>query len=423
MKRSAFPAPLALALGLGIGLAMAAASGAAAVGTSAASDEDCLTCHGDPDLEKADGTSLYFDQEKAKGTSHEQAGLSCVDCHTDLKAVADFPHAEKLRPVVCAACHEDVYKDIKASVHDGLEKNEIRVGCQDCHGAHDVRPADDLESSVSPLNLPATCEKCHAERVKTPRGGEFIRQYETSVHFRGLKESGLTLSANCSHCHGVHDVVPTEDPASRVARANIIRTCGRCHVGIEKSYREGVHGKAYVKGSGDVPVCTDCHSEHDIRSPEDLGSRVYATKVAAVCVRCHDDERLGRLYGFLTSRLKTFFSSYHGTASKFGETRVANCASCHGFHDIRVSSDPKSSINPANLPETCGTCHAGAGANFAKGKIHEAPAEMSGNRGAQVVKVFYIALIAVLISAFLLFIAADLFRKVRVQWLNKRRRP
>jgi predicted CXXCH cytochrome family protein len=201
---------------------------------------------------------------------------------------------------------------------------------------------------------------------QTPRGGEFIRQYETSVHFRGLKESGLTLSANCSHCHGVHDVVPTEDPASRVARANIIRTCGRCHVGIEKSYREGVHGKAYVKGSGDVPVCTDCHNEHDIRSPEDLGSRVYATKVAAVCVRCHDDERLGRLYGFLTSRLKTFFSSYHGTASKFGETRVANCASCHGFHDIRASSDPKSSINPAPCLRRAEPATPGPGANFAK---------------------------------------------------------
>ncbi|MDH4196711.1 MAG: cytochrome c3 family protein [Candidatus Aminicenantes bacterium] len=421
MNRPAFLISVILALGLGYGLAFTSPSGPAALGTPAVSDDDCLTCHGDPELNRADGTSLYFDQDKAQGSSHGQAGLSCVDCHTDLKATTDFPHAEKLRPVVCAACHEDIYQEIKASVHDGLEKKQVPVGCKDCHGTHDIRPADDFESSVSPLNLPETCEKCHAEKVKTPRGGEFIRQYEASAHFQGLMKSGLTLSANCSHCHGVHDILPTKDPASRVARSNIIRTCGRCHVGIEKSYREGVHGKAYVKGSGDVPVCTDCHSEHDIRAPEDLGSRVYATKVAAICVRCHDDERLGRLYGFLTSRLKTYFGSYHGTASKFGETRVANCASCHGFHDIRDSSDPDSSINPANLPKTCGTCHTGAGANFAKGKIHETPAEMSGNRWAQAVKVFYIALIAVLISAFLLFIAADLFRKVRLKWLNKRR--
>jgi len=419
MKFSAVPVPFILALGLGLSLAVAFAAG----GPSVPADEDCLTCHSDPDLKRADGTSLYVDQDKAKGSSHVEAGLSCVDCHADLRGTKDFPHAETLRPVVCAACHEDVYRETKASVHNGQEKQEVSVSCQDCHGTHDIRPADDLDSSISPLNLPATCEKCHAERVKTPRGGEFIRAYESSVHFRGLKESGLTLSANCGHCHGIHDIRPTEDPASRVARPNIIHTCGRCHVGIEKSYREGVHGKAYIRGSGDVPVCTDCHSEHDIQSPADLRSRVYATKVAAVCARCHDDERLGRLYGFLTSRLKTYFGSYHGTASKFGETRVANCASCHGFHDIRASSDPQSSINPANLPRTCGTCHAGAGANFAKGKIHEAPAEMSGNRGAQVVKVFYVVLIAVLISAFLLFIAADLFRKVRVKWLNKRRRP
>lgn len=418
MKRSAVLLPVLFALGLGVGLTAASARGAAST-----ADDDCLTCHGDRDLKRADGTSLYFDQERAKDSSHGQAGLSCLDCHTDLKATTDFPHAEKLRPVVCAACHEDIYQEAKASVHNGPEKNQVPVGCRDCHGTHDIRPADDLQSSVSPLNLPATCEKCHAENVETPRGGEFVREYETSVHYLGLKKSGLVISANCSHCHGVHDIRPAHDPASRVARPSIIRTCGRCHVGIEKNYREGVHGKAYLKGSGDVPVCSDCHSEHDIRSPLDLGSRVYATKVAAVCVRCHDDERLARQYGFLTSRLKTYFGSYHGTASKFGESRVANCASCHGFHDIRDSSDPQSSINPANLPQTCGTCHAGAGANFAKGKIHELPSEMSGNRWAQAVKVFYIALIAVLISAFLLFIAADLFRKVRVQWLNNRRRP
>jgi predicted CXXCH cytochrome family protein len=418
MRLSAVPIPFILALGLGLSLAVAFAAG----GPSVPADEDCLTCHSDPDLKRADGTSLYVDQDKAKGSSHVEADLSCVDCHADLRGTKDFPHAEKLRPVVCAACHEDVYGETKASVHDGQPGRQLRVGCKDCHGTHDIRPADDPESSVSPINLPATCERCHAGNVQTPRGAEFIRQYEASVHYRALMKSGLTLSANCSSCHGVHDIRPTKNPASRVARPNIIHTCGRCHVGIERSYREGVHGKAYIKGSADVPVCTDCHSEHDIRAPEDLGSRVYATKVAAVCARCHDDERLSRLYGFRTSRLKTYFGSYHGTASKFGETRVANCASCHGFHDIRVSSDPKSSINPANLPKTCGTCHAGAGANFAKGKIHESPAEKGESRGSRIVKIFYITLIAVLISAFLVFIAADLLRKVRVRWLNKRRR-
>lgn len=182
-------------------------------------------------------------------------------------------------------------------------------------------------------------------------------------------------------------------------------------MGIEKDYLEGVHGKDYLKGIKDVPVCTDCHNEHDISSPQDLSSAVYATKVAEVCSRCHDDEALARQYGFLTSRLKTYTSSYHGTASKFGETTVANCASCHGHHDIRTSNDPESSIHYDNLPETCGQCHPGAGINFAKGKIHVI-SEKSTNKWAYFVKVFYIILIAGIISVFLIFIAVDLFHRL-----------
>jgi predicted CXXCH cytochrome family protein len=102
-----------------------------------------------------------------------------------------------------------------------------------------------------------------------------------------------------------------------------------------------------------VPVCTDCHNEHDIRSPSDLGSVVYATKVAAVCARCHDDERLARQYGLLTSRLKTFASSYHGMASKSGETRVANCSS---RHPTSPSTDRSRHRRSQHRP-TCGTCH------------------------------------------------------------------
>ena len=35
----------------------------------------------------------------------------------------------------------------------------------------------------------------------------------------------------------------------------------------------------------------------------------------------------------------------------------ANCASCHGFHNIFPSSDVRSSVNADNLNQTCGRCH------------------------------------------------------------------
>jgi hypothetical protein len=87
-----FPAPLVLALGLGFSLAMVAARGSATVATPAALDEDCLTCHGDPDLKKADGTSL-FDQE---GQGHEpRPSGPPASTATRPQGGRGLPHAEK----------------------------------------------------------------------------------------------------------------------------------------------------------------------------------------------------------------------------------------------------------------------------------------------------------------------------------------
>jgi len=397
---------------LAIGLVIWIASAGLAAG-----NDDCLTCHGDKDLKSARGQSMFLDPDKFQASVHGQAEIACTDCHADLQKVKDFPHAEKLKPVDCSACHEPEAAQIKSSVHmqPHRTENPIVVTCADCHGTHDIRKRDDTESSVFSINIPETCDRCHLERVKIKNGGAFVLQYQQSAHYKALQKAGLSLSANCVTCHGGHDVKAAGDPLSRVSRKSIIKTCCRCHVGIEKNYLEGVHGKDFLRGVKDVPVCTDCHSEHGIISPTDISSGVYATKVAAVCSRCHDDESLGRQYGFLTSRLKTYSASYHGTASKFGETRVANCASCHGFHDIRTSTDPKSPINAANLAATCGQCHPGAGVNFAKGKIHVVSAKTE-NQGSHVAKIIYIIIIGGLISVFLLFIAADLFHRIRTRW-------
>lgn len=381
------------------------------------SDDDCLVCHGDSGMKGSQGRSLFVDGPKFSASIHGAAGIACVDCHVDLAKVSDFPHAEKLKPVACASCHRDEAAAVGESAHGGAPSGPTSpaVQCKDCHGTHDIRPGSDPDSRTFPLNIPETCEACHAGRVRTGRGPEFVGQYLQSVHYRALSKVGLSSAATCVSCHGGHEARRVGDARSKVARPNIIRTCGACHAGIERDYLEGVHGKAYVKGSRDVPVCTDCHAEHDIRSPADLGSVVYATKVAAVCSRCHDDEGLARQYGLLTSRLKTYATSYHGMASKSGETRVANCASCHGHHAIRPSADPRSSINPANIAATCGTCHPGAGINFAKGRIHVVSVRTE-NRWAYTVKVVYLVVIGGLISVFLAFIAADLYRRLRSRW-------
>ncbi|MGZ5514086.1 MAG: cytochrome c3 family protein [Candidatus Aminicenantales bacterium] len=410
MSRSGFVARFALPAAL-VFLA------ASAPLTGQPSDDDCLVCHGDSGLKGGQGQSLFVDGAKSAASIHGSAGISCVDCHSDLAKVSEFPHAGKLKPVACASCHEAAAAAVGQSAHGSAHSGPtpLAVLCKDCHGTHEIRASADASSRTFSLNIPETCTACHLSRVPNARGPGFVGQYLQSVHFRALSKAGLNSAATCVSCHGGHDVRLVDDSRSKVARPNIIKTCGACHTGIERDYLEGVHGKAYVKGSGDVPVCTDCHAEHDIRSPADLGSIVYATKVAAVCSRCHDDEGLARQYGLLTSRLKTYAASYHGMASKSGETRVANCASCHGHHDIRPSNDPRSSVNPANLAATCGTCHAGAGVNFSRGRIHVV-SERTENRWAYTVKIVYLVVIGGLISVFLAFIAADLYRRLRGRW-------
>jgi len=381
------------------------------------SNDDCLTCHADKDLKAESGKSLFVDAEKFAGSSHGQAEISCLNCHADLAKVKDYPHPSPLKPVDCSGCHEASAREFQESVHfasNQKPEGQPLVGCQDCHGTHDIRGKADFDSTVFPLNLPAVCESCHIGHVKTPKGESFIRGYRESAHFKALEQSGLTMSANCSNCHGAHAIKRVDDPEAQVARKNIIKTCGICHVGIERSYLAGAHGKDYVKGIKDVPVCTDCHSEHSILAPEDLNSTVYATKVSEVCARCHDNVALSRQYGFLTSRLKTYNETFHGTAAKFGETRVANCASCHGFHDIRPAGDPASSINPENLPRTCGKCHPGASRRFAEGQVHAMPGSdvVAKYRTSHVVKNIYIIVIGIIIAVMLIFILADFLRRI-----------
>ena len=84
-------------------------------------------------------------------------------------------------------------------------------------------------------------------------------------------------------------------------------------------------------------------------------------------------------------RETTYLASYHGLAARGGSQVVANCASCHGVHNILPSSDPRSTINHANLARTCGQCHPGVTEKFTAARVHvDAPlsADVGSKAGA-----------------------------------------
>jgi cytochrome b subunit of formate dehydrogenase len=93
--------------------------------------------------------------------------------------------------------------------------------------------------------------------------------------------------------------------------------------------------------------------------------------------------------------VQSYENSYHGLARRLGSPVAADCASCHGVHNILPSSDARSMISQANLTQTCGQCHPGAGDNFTKGKVHlNVPAsEDAGSTGVRWVRWFYLPVI------------------------------
>jgi len=78
----------------------------AALLARAATNEDCLACHGDKSFKNAAGRSMFVDPAAFAASFHGRAGVGCAECHSDLKNVRDFPHAQNLQSVRCASCHQ-----------------------------------------------------------------------------------------------------------------------------------------------------------------------------------------------------------------------------------------------------------------------------------------------------------------------------
>ncbi len=335
------------------------------------------------------------------------------------------PHGAGPHTVNCGECHED-----ETAAY--LSHGRLKVGsdddiptCANCHGHHDILPSSDRHSHVHPSNVAKTCLTCHTN-VDLVKQHDILlegplRLYESSVHGKATRK-GLYAAANCNHCHSgpnseghptAHRILGPADPASTIYRFNIPDTCGKCHESITADYWEGIHGRLVKRGEVDAPVCTTCHGEHGIISPDSPASPVSSGHVAEqTCSPCHESVVLNEKYGIPGGRLKSYVDSYHGHKSRAGSVQVANCASCHGAHRILRSTNPESSIHVDNLEATCGECHPGISPELAKTGIHKTA---TGHQAGwpEFFRKLYIVLIALVIGGMLLHNGADWFRLVR----------
>jgi len=386
------------------------------------SNAECLGCHDKSKHESADLKTEAVDMARYERSVHKK--VTCVECHQDAKGDAC---KKGLGPATCAHCHDKEAAAFSQGVHGRAKDGQGRplVSCANCHGTHDTLSKKNPASSVYPMEQPKTCAKCHDGKNATTnapkRAGFHLSDYQKSAHWLGMTKDGLTVSASCISCHGNHDMKGLREAESKVSRQNLPGTCGKCHEGHAEKYLAGVHGQALLRGSADTPICTDCHGDHGIKDHEDKASSVYANQVSKMtCPQCHNAEYINRKYGLESGQVTSYKDTFHGLADQFGDPNVANCASCHNAHDIFPSSDPKSSVNVANLPKTCGSCHPGAGPNFAKGSAHGSKAA-AGGAVVNWVRWVYLGIIGLSLGGMALHNALDYYATLRERLRAARR--
>ena len=151
--------------------------------------------------------------------------------------------------------------------------------------------------------------------------------------------------------------------AGRAAAAD---SCVACHTDLGDALAAPVEGmKADVHGKAGLS-CASCHggdpADPDMSAmDEDKGfvGRPAPADIPVLCGRCHSDENFMRRYNpkLPTDQLAAFRTSVHGRRLAAGDTKVANCVSCHGVHGILPPSDARSPVHAMNVPATCARCH------------------------------------------------------------------
>jgi hypothetical protein len=240
-------------------------------------NDTCLACHNDPALEGAGGKKIGLDAAAFGASMHGAIGVQCVDCHVDLKASPEFPHASPLKPAECATCHPanvDAYAD---SIHArGRTKSGLVVApnCASCHGTHDIKPMADPASRVNRAHVPQTCGTCH-KGIET--------QYAGGVHGRA-NGKGDTLAPVCSDCHTAHKIQRADVTSWQL---DVIRECGTCHADKIKTYRDTFHGQVTSLGFVRVATCAACHGAHSILPSSDPQSMTSRERIVSTCQQCH----------------------------------------------------------------------------------------------------------------------------------------
>ncbi len=365
-----------------------------------ASTPRCADCHG--------GHDIVASNDPRSPVLPARIAALCGACHSTGESV----HRKRdLHGGEAAANYPEL-------IHGALAKKGLTVGatCVSCHTAHDVLPLKNDRSSVARAQLAATCMQCHTKLEDvhrkvipadrwvagstaipacvtchaphktagsaygaSPANAACLRCHEkndikasTDGHSLKVQSNAMAGSVHakvsCSQCHSSVD--PSHDKATgkRVPAVD----CSTCHAAVSQQYKASTHGQLEAKKDKNGPTCAECHGGHDILAKKDPASETYPLNVPTLCARCHrtGNKAAERYKGKQLQIVERYEESIHGTGLiRSGLIVSAVCTSCHTAHSVLPADSLTSTVNPANIPATCGKCHVGIQDQFEK-SIH-----------------------------------------------------
>jgi cytochrome b subunit of formate dehydrogenase len=214
----------------------------------------CGDCHADAERAAELGIlrvrplDAYLSSVHGMAVERGEQAASCDDCHgshsirraTDPLSSVHFQAV----PQTCATCHQDVAETFSDSVHgQALARGERDAPtCTDCHGEHHILSPAEPGSPVFASNVPRlTCGRCHGDLRLAEKYGlasDRVPAYQDSYHGLAMRAGSVTV-AHCGSCHGIHDILPSSDPASHVHQGRLAETCGQCHPGAGGAFAIG----------------------------------------------------------------------------------------------------------------------------------------------------------------------------------------
>jgi hypothetical protein len=151
-----------------------------------------------------------------------------------------------------------------------------------------------------------------------------------------------------------------------LASAQAKNVCVNCHAKLEGSLKVTAE-QADVHGHKGMS-CDVCHggNTQDEARAKAAGSgfrgHISREQIPQLCGSCHADVNYIKRFNpsLRTDQMAQYHTSVHGIQFAKGDTHVAICTDCHGVHDIRPASDPRSPVHPLNVAQTCQRCHSDA---------------------------------------------------------------